>query len=141
MFGFDQQTITGYVLIAAGFLVANVMWMYLHGFLKRRAVRQARREFSNGMPITIEQLESERRLNQARTQLEIQHLLTRIAEIELREAEAEAKVTESLSVIDRLNHQVELLNLDITARKKREELTTYSSLDNPQDSSTSEVNK
>ena len=133
MFGIDQQTLIGISLIIAGFLLGNIMWIYLHGFLKRRAERQIRRELSNIMPITIEQLEAERRLNQARTQLEIQHLLTRIAEIELREAEAEAKVTESLSIIDRLHHQIELLNLEIAARQKREQLTSYSSLDQPKD--------
>ena len=141
MFGIEQQTLVGISLIVAGFLGANIMWIYLHGWLKNRAIRQVRRELSNIMPITIEQLEAERRLNAARSQLEMQHLLTRIAEIELREAEADAKVNESMSIIDRLNHTVELLNLEIAARKKREELTLYSSLDKPQDSAEEEPNK
>ena len=141
MFGIEQQTLIGISLIAAGFLAANFIWLYLHGWLKRRAIKQVRRELSNIMPITVEQLEAERRLNAARAQLEMQHLLTRIAEIELREAEAEAKVTESMNVIDRLNHTVELLNLDLAARKTREKLTMYSSLDKPQDSTDQEPNK
>ena len=136
MFGIEQQTLIGISLIAAGFLAANFIWLYLHGWLKRRSIKKVRRELSNIMPITIEQLEAERRLNAARTRLEIQHLLTRIAEIELRESEAEAKVTESMSIIDRLNHRVELLNLDLAARKKREELTLYSSLDKPSEDTT-----
>ena len=138
MFGFDQQTIMGIALLAAGFLLANIMWIYLHGFLKNRAIRQVRREFSNIMPITIEQLEAERRLNQARTALELQHLMTRIAEAELREAESEAKVSESLGIIGRLHNQIELLNLEIAARSKREQLTMYSSLDQPKEESDSD---
>jgi hypothetical protein len=133
MFGIEQSTLVGVSLIVAGFLLGNIQWIYLHKWLQNRAIRRVRRELSNNMPITIEQLEAERRLNQARTQLELQHLLTRIAEIELRESESEAKVIESLNIIDRLHHQIELLNLEITARKKREELTLYSSLDQPKE--------
>ena len=131
MFGIDQQTLIGIALIVSGFLLANIMWIYLHGFLKRRAIRLVRRELSSIMPITIEQLEAERRLNLARTNLEVQHLMTRIAEAELREAESEAKVSESLSIIGRLHNQIEILNLEIAARAKREQLTLYSSLDKP----------
>ena len=137
MFGIEQQTLIGVALITAGFLFGNIMWIYLHKWLQNRAIRKIRRELSNIMPITIEQLEAERRLNFARTQLELQHLLTRIAEIELREAEAEAKVTESMNIIDRLNHKVEQLKLDLAARKAREQLTLYSSLDRPKEESES----
>ena len=118
MFGIDQQTLIGIALIVSGFLLANIMWIYLHGFLKRRAIRLVRRELSSIMPITIEQLEAERRLNLARTNLEVQHLMTRIAEAELREAESEARVTESLSIIGRLHNQIEILNLEIAARSE-----------------------
>lgn len=131
MFGIDQQTLIGIALIFSGFLLGNIMWIYLHGWLKNRAIRVVRRELSNIMPITIEQLEAERRLNLARTNLEVQHLMTRIAEAELREAESEAKVSESLSIIGRLHNQIEILNLEIAARAKREQLTLYSSLDKP----------
>ena len=58
MFGIEQSTLVGVSLIVAGFLLGNIQWIYLHKWLQNRAIRRVRRELSNNMPITIEQLDA-----------------------------------------------------------------------------------
>lgn len=120
MFGMDQHSLVGLMLVLIGFLAASLVWFYLHKWLMARAATKMKWELTQNLPKSIEEIEADKRLVEARHHLELQHLQTRIAEIKLKEAEAEAKVADSLSKIDRLNHKIELLYLELVAKGVRD---------------------
>ena len=120
MFGLDQHSLIGIMLVLIGFLGASLIWFYLHKWLMARAATKMKWELTQNLPKSIEEIEADKRLVEARHHLELQHLQTRIAEIKLKEAEAEAKVADSLSKIDRLNHKIELLYLELVAKSVRD---------------------
>jgi hypothetical protein len=119
MFGFEISTLMYWGCGILGFAVASFIWYHIAKWEVNSAVKKLKKTVVAG-PSGIDQLEKERLLTEARHNVELQHLLTHIAELNLRRAESEAKVGESMGIIDRLNHTIELMRLDLAAKKVRD---------------------
>ena len=134
MFGFEMTTVIHAAWALAGAFVMNFIWYYLHKFLSYRQERRLRQEYSINLPVTMEEVESEKKLLQARHELALAQTETRIAEIKVQEAEALAKVDESLDRIALLQRQIEAFNLETAAKKARDRVKTskFSPSDQPQ---------
>jgi hypothetical protein len=120
MFGFEMTTVIHAGWALAGALIMNFIWFYLHKFLAYRQERRLRQDYSINLPVTMEEVESDKKLLQARHELALAQTETRIAEIKVMEAEALAKVDESLDRIALLQRQIEAFNLENAAKKARE---------------------
>ena len=120
MFGFEMTTVVNAAWAFAGAFVMNFIWYYLHKFLSYRQEQNLRQEYSINLPITMEEVESEKKLLQARHEHALAQTELRIAEIKVQEAEALAKVDESLDRIALLQRQIEAFNLEKTAKTARE---------------------
>jgi hypothetical protein len=120
MFGFEMTTVIHAGWALAGAFVMNFIWFYLHKFLAYRQERRLRQDYSINLPVTMEEVESDKKLLQARHELALAQTETRIAEIKVMEAEALAKVDESLDRIALLQRQIEAFNLENAAKKARE---------------------
>jgi hypothetical protein len=120
MFGFEMTTVIHAAWALAGAFVMNFIWFYLHKFLAYRQERRLRQDYSINLPVTMEEVESDKKLLQARHELALAQTETRIAEIKVMEAEALAKVDESLDRIAMLQRQIEAFNLENAAKKARE---------------------
>jgi hypothetical protein len=120
MFGFEMTTVIHAAWALAGAFVMNFIWFYLHKFLAYRQERRLRQDYSINLPVTMEEVESDKKLLQARHELALAQTETRIAEIKVMEAEALAKVDESLDRIALLQRQIEAFNLENAAKKARE---------------------
>lgn len=75
------------------------------------------------LPISMEDIEHSRNLERAVYDVELKRRDLKIAEQKLAVAEANAKVENSLSRIDELNHQIEAEKIETVGKKVRKSLT------------------
>ena len=127
MFGFEMTVVMHAAWALAGAFVMNFIWYYLHKFLSYRQERTLRQEYSINLPITMEEVESDKKLLQARHELALAQTEMRIAEIKVMEAEALAKVDDSLDRIALLQRQIEAYRLESIAKTARERVKTSKS--------------
>jgi hypothetical protein len=132
-------------LISSGFgmLVAAVLLVPIAYALHRRRLMSLKVKMMQRLPMTLEQIDADKDVIRAHHVVDLQRLKLRIAEIEATEAEANAKLHESLSRIDKLNRRIEVLQIKLAARKitkeiKRvdEQLIMLDSAESPADSVT-----
>jgi hypothetical protein len=122
MFGYSMETVMAVAWALLGAFIMNFVWYYLHKFLAYRQERRIRQEYQLNIPMTMEEIDADKKVLQARHEVQLAAIQTRMAEIKLQEAEALAKVDESLSRIDILNRQIELFYLESAAKKVRTRL-------------------
>lgn len=104
-----------------GFGVASVIWWTLLLLTKINMKRKLRREMYANLPTSMEEIEHSRNLERAVHEVELRRRDLRIAELKLELAESEAKVGESMTRIDVLNHNLEIIKLEMAAKKAMEQ--------------------
>jgi hypothetical protein len=110
--------IHGASFVLAVFLTSLVWYFALKiytWFLKKELRDMAASE----LPVSMEDIEHSRNLERAVYDVELRRRDLKIAEQKLAVAEANAKVENSLSRIDQLNHQIESEKIETAGRKAR----------------------
>ena len=115
----DFNLTVALIAIGFGITVASGIWIFIVRWVKTRTVKKTRKEFETRLPLTIEEIEAERELTRVKHLQELRFLELRIAELEVREAEANLKANTALGRISHLNDRVERLRLELAAKQKR----------------------
>lgn len=105
---------------AIGFGAASVLWWIILLLSKMVLRRKIRQEMYANLPTSMEEIEHSRNLERAVNEVEMRRRDLKIAELRLELAESEAKVGESLSRIDVLNHNLEITMLELSAKRARD---------------------
>lgn len=118
----DFSITLGLFAIGFGVVLASAIWFIITKWVKRRAIKSTRKEFESRLPLTIEEIEAERELTRSQHRLDLRMMEVKIAELQLREAEANLKANNALARVGQLNDRIERLRLELVANRKRKKL-------------------
>ena len=100
-------------------IVTSVVWYFVLKIYTWYLKREMRDGIVSNLPVSMEDIEHSRNLERAVYDVELKRRDLKIAEQKLAVAEANAKVENSLSRIDQLNHQIESDKIDTAGKKAR----------------------
>jgi hypothetical protein len=103
--------------IGAGVVIASAIWMLITRWIRNSAVERTRKMYESRMPFSMEEVAAERELTKAEHLHEIRLLQLQISELEIREAQAKVKAAQSLNRISKLNDRIEMLRLELAAKR------------------------
>lgn len=108
--------IHGSSFVLAIFLTSIVWYIAfrIYGWWLKKEIREG--TYSD-LPVSMEDIEHSRNLERAVYDVELKRRDLKLAEQKLAVAEANAKVENSLTRIDELNHEIEVVKLDKAAKK------------------------
>lgn len=113
----DFNLTVGLFAVGLGMTIAGVIAFFVIRWVKNRAIIQTRKQFETRMPFTIEEIEAERELTRAKHVQELRLLELRIADLEVREAEANLKSNVAMGRVSKLNDRIEMLRLELAAKQ------------------------
>jgi hypothetical protein len=108
--------IHGSSFVLAIFLTSAV-WYFAFKIYRWWLKKELKEQMENDLPISMEEIEHSRELERAVQNVELRRRDLKIAEQRLQVAEANAKVEGSLTRIDELNREIEVVKLDKVAKK------------------------
>lgn len=97
--------------------VTSIVWYFAFKIYAWYIKKELREIAASELPISMEEIEHSRNLERAVFDVELKRRDLKIAEQKLSVAEANAKVESSLSRIDELNHEIEVVKIDKAAKK------------------------
>jgi len=100
-------------------IVTSSVWYFILKINTWYVKRQMRDGIISDLPVSMEDIEHSRNLERAVYDVELRRRDLKIAEQKLAVAEANAKVENSLSRIDELNHKIESDKIDTAGKKAR----------------------
>ena len=103
--------------------VTSLVWYFAFKIYAWYLKKEMRELAVADLPISMEDIEHSRNLERAVYDVELKRRDLKIAEQKLAVAEANAKVENSLSRIDELNHQIEAEKIETVGKKVRKSLT------------------
>lgn len=112
----DWNTLMVCILIGAA--AATAIWIPLSIWIKNRAKMRLRIDLMQRLPITLDQIESDKEAQRAHHVVELKRLELKIAEHQEAEALAQAETAEAMGRIDKLNRRLEVLQIKLAARDK-----------------------
>ena len=98
-------------------ILTSTVWYFVLKIYAWYIKKEMREQVVSDLPVSMEDIEHSRNLERAVYDVELRRRDLKIAEQKLAVAEANAKVENSLSRIDELNHQIEADKI-VTAGKK-----------------------
>ena len=98
-------------------ILTSTVWYFVLKIYAWYIKKEMREQVVSDLPVSMEDIEHSRNLERAVYDVELRRRDLKIAEQKLAVAEANAKVENSLSRIDELNHQIETDKI-VTAGKK-----------------------
>ena len=110
--------IHGASFVLAIFLT-SIVWYFILKIYAWYLKKQMKEQGISDLPLTMEDIEHSRNLERAVYEVELKRRDLKIAEQKLAVAEANAKVENSLSRIDELNHQLESDKIDAAGKNAR----------------------
>lgn len=118
MNGIDFNLTIALIAIGAGVVIASLVWILIARWIRNMAVERTRKLYESRLPFSMEEIQAERELTKSQHTYQIRLLQTQIAETELREKEANVKAATALSRISKLNDRIEMLRLELAAKRK-----------------------
>lgn len=100
-------------------IATSFVWYFILKIYAWYLKREMRNGVVNDLPVSMEDIEHSRNLERAVYEVELKRRDLKIAEQRLSVAEAAAKVENSLSRIDELNHKIESDKIDAAGKKAR----------------------
>jgi hypothetical protein len=100
-------------------IVTSAIWYFILKIYAWYLKKQLREGVVSDLPVSMEDIEHSRNLERAVYDVELRRRDLKIAEQKLSVAEAAAKVENSLSRIDELNHKIEADKIDAAGKKAR----------------------
>jgi hypothetical protein len=100
-------------------IVTSAIWYFIlkiYAWILKKEIRDG---VVSDLPVSMEDIEHSRNLERAVYDVELRRRDLKIAEQKLSVAEAAAKVENSLSRIDELNHKIEADKIDAAGKKAR----------------------
>lgn len=98
-------------------LITSVVWYIAFRIYSWWLKKELKENMHSDLPISMEDIEHSRNLERAVYDVELRRRDLKIAEQKLAVAEANAKVENSLTRIDELNHEIEVVKIDKAAKK------------------------
>lgn len=99
--------------------VTSAVWYFAFKVYAWYLRKEMRELVASDLPVSMEDIEHSRNLERAVYDVELRRRDLKIAEQKLAVAEANAKVENSLSRIDELNHQIESDKIETAGKKAR----------------------
>jgi hypothetical protein len=99
--------------------VTSIVWYFAFKIYAWYLKKEIRELAVNDLPVSMEDIEHSRNLERAVYDVELRRRDLKIAEQKLAVAEANAKVENSLSRIDELNHKIESDKIETAGKKAR----------------------
>jgi hypothetical protein len=112
------KQIDGASFILAVF-ITSIVWYFILKIQSWYIRKELREAGVSNLPLSMEDIEHSRNLERAVHDVEIRRRDLKIAEQKLAVAEAAAKVENSLSRIDELNHKIESDKIETAGKKAR----------------------
>jgi len=131
MNGVDFNLTMALIALGAGVVVASGIWMLIARWIRNSAVERTRKMYDSRMPFSMEEIAAERELTKAQHTHQIRLLQLQLSELEIREAQANLKAAQSLNRISKLNDRIEMLRLELAAKRGAPQLPE---LDKPAES-------
>ena len=100
-------------------IVTSAIWHFILKIYAWYLKKQLREGVVSDLPVSMEDIEHSRNLERAVYDVELRRRDLKIAEQKLSVAEAAAKVENSLSRIDELNHKIEADKIETAGKKAR----------------------
>jgi hypothetical protein len=100
-------------------ILTSTVWYFILKIHAWYIKKEMREQGVSDLPLTMEDIEHSRNLERAVYDVELRRRDLKIAEQKLSVAEANAKVENSLSRIDELNHQLESDKIETAGKKAR----------------------
>lgn len=113
----DFNLTVGLFAVGLGMTIASVIAFFIIRWVRNRAVTQTRKQFETRMPFTMEEIEAERELTRAKHVQELRLLELQIADLKVREAEANLKSNVAMGRVSKLNDRIEMLRLELAAKQ------------------------
>ena len=95
----------------------SIVWYIAFTVYKWWLKKELKEQMHSDLPLSMEDIEHSRNLERAVHDVELRRRDLKISEQKLAVAEADAKVESSLSRIDELNHEIEVVKIDKAAKK------------------------
>jgi len=115
----DFNLTVAFFALGFGAILASGVWFFLVGWIKKKTINKTRKEFETRLPLTIEEIEAERELTKSKHIQELRALELKIAELKVREAEANLKTQTAMGRVGQLNDRVERLRLELAANRQK----------------------
>lgn len=113
---------SAFSLIMIGAAIAAVILIPASIFITRRAVMRLKVDMMQRLPMTLEQIDSDKEVIRAHHVVELCQLNLKIAEKEQEAAEARAATSSALSRIDELNRRLEVFQLKTAVKSKNKQI-------------------
>ena len=113
----DFNLTVGLFAVGLGMTIASVIAFFIIRWVRNRAVTQTRKQFETRMPFTMEEIEAERELTRAKHVQELRLLELQMADLKVREAEANLKSNVAMGRVSKLNDRIEMLRLELAAKQ------------------------
>jgi uncharacterized membrane protein YhiD involved in acid resistance len=113
----DFNLTIGLFAVGLGMTIASVIAYFVIRWVRNRAITQTRKQFETRMPFTMEEIEAERELTRAKHVQELRLLELQIADLKVREAEANLKSNVAMGRVSKLNDRIEMLRLELAAKQ------------------------
>ena len=115
----------------AGIVLASGVWFLIARWIRNSAIERTRKMYESRMPFSMEEVAAERELTRSQHTHQIRLLQLQLSELEIREAQANLKAAQSLNRISKLNDRIEMLRLELAAKRGAPQLPE---LDKPTES-------
>lgn len=115
----------------AGIVLASGVWFLIARWIRNSAIERTRKMYESRMPFSMEEVAAERELTRSQHNHQIRLLQLQLSELEIREAQANLKAAQSLNRISKLNDRIEMLRLELAAKRGAPQLPE---LDKPTES-------
>lgn len=100
-------------------IATSTVWYFILKIYAWYIKKEMRNDMVSDLPVSMEDIEHSRNLERAVYDVELRRRDLKIAEQKLAVAEADAKVENSLSRIDELNHKIESDKIEVAGKKAR----------------------
>jgi len=100
-------------------IATSTVWYFILKIYAWYIKKEMRNDMVSDLPVSMEDIEHSRNLERAVYDVELRRRDLKIAEQKLAVAEADAKVENSLSRIDELNHMIESDKIEVAGKKAR----------------------
>ena len=100
-------------------ILTSTVWYFVLKIYAWYIKKEMREQVVSDLPVSMEDIEHSRNLERAVYDVELRRRDLKIAEQKLAVAEANAKVENSLSRIDELNHKIESDKIEVAGKKAR----------------------
>jgi hypothetical protein len=127
----DFNITLGLFAVGIGMVLTSIIAYFIIKWVRKRAIRNTRKEFESRMPFTIEEIEAERELTRARHMQELRLMELHISELRVREAEANLKSNVAMGRVSKLNDRIEMLRLELAAKQLNKQIKKVEYMDKP----------